>query len=73
MRMTRAEWSKVPKDYRSWINGVPYVLRQDETGATVLEQVEFVPNVPESRRDVGATPNGKDVAPAANACYREAR
>jgi predicted nucleotide-binding protein (sugar kinase/HSP70/actin superfamily) len=40
-RITKKEWRETPKDYKSVIDNVKYVLALDKkTGATILEPVE---------------------------------
>jgi len=45
LQMTKREYSKKPNDYRSYIDGKPYLMTLDKnTGGTVLTPVVFKKN-----------------------------
>ena len=41
VEITLKEWESIPKDYRSYINGNPYRLRNDLERGTILEPVKI--------------------------------
>lgn len=51
-QITKAEWAKKPKAYKSIIDGQKYILALDpKTGGTILKPVDVVDNQSEQRVD----------------------
>jgi hypothetical protein len=41
-KITKKEWKETPKDYKTYINYIPYILRWETGKGTVLTPVEII-------------------------------